>query len=192
MYLREAFGPLWGFLYGWTLFLVIQTGTIAAVAVAFAKYAGVFFPWISDRRYLVGAGQLGLTTQQLLAIAMIVFLTWSNTRGIRTGAAVQNVFTFAKIGALVGLVGLGFLVGRNPRGGDRQLHRLLAQRGMELRDRAADGRGHGGRAVLLRRVEQRDLHRRRGAQPAAQPAALAGAGRGGGFGAVHRLESSCT
>jgi len=113
VYLREAFGPLWGFLYGWTLFLVIQTGTIAAVAVAFAKYAGVFFPWISDRRYLVGAGHLGLTTQQLVAISMIVFLTWSNTRGIRTGAAVQNVFTFAKIGALVGLVGLGFLLGRN-------------------------------------------------------------------------------
>jgi basic amino acid/polyamine antiporter, APA family len=114
VYLREAFGPLWGFLYGWTLFLVIQTGTIAAVAVAFAKYTGVFFPWISDRRYLVGSGHLGLTTQQSLAIGMIVFLTWSNTRGIRTGAAVQNVFTFAKIGALLGLVGVGFLMGRNP------------------------------------------------------------------------------
>jgi len=114
VYLREAFGPLWGFLYGWTLFLVIQTGTIAAVAVAFAKYTGVFFPWISDRRYLVGSGHLGLTTQQLLAIALIVFLTASNSRGIRTGAVVQNVFTFAKIAALLGLVGAGFLVGRNP------------------------------------------------------------------------------
>ncbi len=114
VYLREAFGPLWGFLYGWTLFLVIQTGTIAAVAVAFAKYTGVFFPWISDRRYLVGSGHLGVTTQQLLAIALIVFLTASNSRGIRTGAVVQNVFTFAKIAALLGLVGVGFLVGRNP------------------------------------------------------------------------------
>jgi len=114
VYLREAFGPLWGFLYGWTLFLVIQTGTIAAVAVAFAKYTGVFFPWISDRRYLVGSGHLGLTTQQLLAIALIVFLTASNSRGIRTGAVVQNVFTFAKIAAILGLVGAGFLVGRNP------------------------------------------------------------------------------
>jgi APA family basic amino acid/polyamine antiporter len=114
VYLREAFGPLWGFLYGWTLFLVIQTGTIAAVAVAFAKYTGVFFPWISDHRYLVGAGHLGVTTQQLLAIVLIVFLTASNSRGIRTGAVVQNVFTFAKIAALVGLVGVGFLVGRNP------------------------------------------------------------------------------
>ncbi len=113
VYLREAFGPLWGFLYGWTLFLVIQTGTIAAVAVAFAKYTGVFVPWISAQNYLVGSGKVGLTTQQLLAIAMIVFLTWSNTRGIRTGAVVQNVFTFAKIAALLGLVLFGFLVGRN-------------------------------------------------------------------------------
>jgi APA family basic amino acid/polyamine antiporter len=113
-YLREAFGPLWGFLFGWTMFLVIQTGTIAAVAVVFAKYAGVFFPWISARRYLLGSGRIGLTTQQLTAISMIVFLTWSNTRGIRTGARVQNVFTFAKVAALLGLIGFGFLLGRNP------------------------------------------------------------------------------
>ena len=113
VYLREAFGPLYGFLYGWTLFMVIQTGTIAAVAVAFAKYAGVFFPWISDQNYLVGAGKIGVTTQQLVAIAIIVFLTWSNTRGIRTGAVVQNVFTVAKVAALLGLIGAGFLVGRN-------------------------------------------------------------------------------
>jgi basic amino acid/polyamine antiporter, APA family len=113
VYLREAFGPLWGFLYGWTLFMVIQTGTIAAVAVAFAKYAGVFVPWISAENHLLGSGKIGLTTQQLVAILIIVFLTWLNTRGIRTGAAVQNVFTFAKIAALLGLVGFGFLVGRN-------------------------------------------------------------------------------
>src|SRR5450631_4825605 len=113
VYLREALGPLWGFLYGWTLFVVIQTGTIAAVAVAFAKYTGVFLPSISAQNYLLGSGKLGITTQQLLAIVMIVFLTWSNTRGIRTGAMVQNVFTIAKIGALLGLVGIGFLVGRN-------------------------------------------------------------------------------
>ena len=113
VYLREAFGPLWGFLFGWTMFLVIQTGTIAAVAVAFAKYSGVFFPWISAKSYLIGSGRIGLTTQQLLAIALIVFLTWSNTRGIRTGARVQNVFTFAKLAALLGLIGFGFLLGRN-------------------------------------------------------------------------------
>jgi APA family basic amino acid/polyamine antiporter len=115
VYLREAFGRLWGFLYGWTLFVVIQTGTIAAVAVAFAKYTGVFFPSISAGNYLIGSGRLGVTTQQLLAIAIIVVLTWVNTRGIRTGALVQNVFTFAKVASLLGLAILGFLLGRNPQ-----------------------------------------------------------------------------
>ncbi len=115
VYLREAFGPLWGFLYGWTLFLVIQTGTIAAVAVAFAKYTGVFVPWFSADNHLIGRGAVGLSTQQLLAIVLIVFLTWTNTRGIRTGAVVQNTFTTAKVAALLGLVVLGFAVGRNPQ-----------------------------------------------------------------------------
>jgi APA family basic amino acid/polyamine antiporter len=113
VYLREAFGPMWGFLYGWTLFLVIQTGTIAAVAVAFAKYTGVFAPWISAEHYLIGSGRIGLTTQELLAIAVVLLLSWTNTRGIRTGAVVQNVFTFAKTAALLSLVGFGFLLGRN-------------------------------------------------------------------------------
>ncbi len=76
VYLREAFGPLSGFLYGWTLFLVIQTGTIAAVAVAFAKFAGVFFPWISAQNDLLRIGRFGFNTQQLLAIAVLVLLTW--------------------------------------------------------------------------------------------------------------------
>jgi basic amino acid/polyamine antiporter, APA family len=114
VYLREAFGPLSGFLYGWTLFLVIQTGTIAAVAVAFAKFAGVFVPWIARENYLLKIGAFGLSTQQLVAISVLILLTWVNTRGVRTGAAVQNTFTFAKTAALLGLVGLGFLVGRNP------------------------------------------------------------------------------
>jgi APA family basic amino acid/polyamine antiporter len=113
VYLREAFGRLWGFLYGWTLFVVIQTGTIAAVAVAFAKYAGVFLPSISAGNYLLGSGKVGLTTQQLLAIAVVLLLTIVHTRGIRTGALVQNIFTFAKVASLLGLVGLGFLLGRN-------------------------------------------------------------------------------
>jgi APA family basic amino acid/polyamine antiporter len=115
VYLREAFGRLWGFLYGWTLFAVIQTGTIAAVAVAFAKYTGVFLPSISAGNYLLGSGKVGLTTQQLLASAIVVLLTLVNTRGVRTGALVQNVFTFAKVASLLGLVGLGFLLGRNPQ-----------------------------------------------------------------------------
>jgi len=114
VYLREAFGRLWGFLFGWTMFVVIQTGTIAAVAVAFAKYTGVFVPGVSAQSYLIGSGKVGLTTQQLLAIAIVLVLTFVNTRGIRTGAIVQNVFTVAKVISLVGLVGFGFLLGRNP------------------------------------------------------------------------------
>lgn len=113
VFLREAFGPLSGFLYGWTLFLVIQTGTVAAVAVAFAKFTGVFVPWLASENYLLRIGGFGINTQQLLAIGVLVLLTWVNTRGIRTGATVQNIFTVAKTGALLGLVGLGFLVGRN-------------------------------------------------------------------------------
>ena len=113
IYLRESFGPLAGFLYGWTLFLVIQTGTIAAVAVAFAKFLGVFVPGISAGHYLVGAGRIGITTQQVVAIVIIVVLTVINARGIRTGAMVQNVFTVAKTAALLGLVLLGFIVGGN-------------------------------------------------------------------------------
>jgi basic amino acid/polyamine antiporter, APA family len=113
VYLRESFGPLAGFLYGWTLFLVIQTGTAAAVAVAFAKFLGVFVPSISAKHYLVGSGRIGLTTQQLVAIVVIAVLTAINARGIRTGAMVQNIFTIAKTAALLGLIALGFLMGRN-------------------------------------------------------------------------------
>ena len=115
VYLREAFGRLWGFLYGWTLFTVIQTGTIAAVAVAFAKYTGVLLPSISANNYLLGSGKIGFTTQQLVAAAVVIVLTAVNTRGIRTGAIVQNVFTFTKVASLLALIGLGFLLGRNPQ-----------------------------------------------------------------------------
>ncbi|HWR54088.1 MAG TPA: amino acid permease [Bryobacteraceae bacterium] len=109
VYLREAFGPLSGFLYGWTLFLVIQCGTLAAVGVAFAKFTGVFIPAVSAENKLLPF----FNTQQFVAIAVIIFLTWVNTRGVRTGARVQNVFTFAKVAALLGLVGFGLAFGRN-------------------------------------------------------------------------------
>lgn len=109
VYLREAFGPLFGFLYGWTLFLVIQTGTIAAVAVAFAKFLGVFVPEVSAANRILPF----LSTQQAVAIALMVLLTWVNTRGVRTGAIVQNVFTVAKTGALLGLIAAGWIWGRN-------------------------------------------------------------------------------
>ncbi|HVY91508.1 MAG TPA: amino acid permease [Bryobacteraceae bacterium] len=114
VYLREAFGRFWAFLFGWTTFVVIQTGTIAAVAVAFAKYTGVFLPQVSASNYLIGSGKLGLTTQQLLAIAIVMGLTVVNTGGIRTGAIVQNIFTAAKVISLLGLAALGFVLGRNP------------------------------------------------------------------------------
>ena len=115
IYLREAFGPLWGFLYGWTLFLVIQTGTIAAVGVAFGKFMGHFFPSISATNWIfhIEGTTIGLNTQNLVAIIIVIVLTAINTRGIKTGAAVQNVFTFAKTAALFGLVVLGFALGRN-------------------------------------------------------------------------------
>ncbi|MDQ6701376.1 MAG: amino acid permease [Acidobacteriota bacterium] len=132
VYLRESFGPLSGFLYGWTLFLVIQTGTIAAVAVAFAKFTGVFLPSISAEHYLLGAGKIGVTTQQALAIAVLLSLTWINTRGIRTGARVQNVFTFAKVGALLGLVGFGFLLGRNTHAVQSNFHDFWRNAGWNL------------------------------------------------------------
>ncbi len=109
VYLRESLGPIWGFLYGWTLFLVIQTGTIAAVGVAFGKFLGVFFPGVSQSRWLwhMGSGNVGLNTANLAAIAIITLLTFANTRGVKLGSAVQNVFTSAKVLALLGVVLVG-------------------------------------------------------------------------------------
>jgi len=119
VYLREAFSPLWGFLYGWTLCTVIQTGTIAAVAIAFARFTGVLFPSISETNYVVHPVRLSshyalsLSTAQLLAILLIVTLTWMNTRGLEYGKLVQNVFTVAKTGALAALILLGIILGTN-------------------------------------------------------------------------------
>ena len=115
IYLRESLGPLSGFLFGWTLFLVIQTGTIAAVAVAFAKFLGVFVPWISADRYLAGTGRLGVNTQQFVAILLLVTLTYLNTRGVRAGSAAQNIFTAAKVTGVLGLIVAGLFFGRNPQ-----------------------------------------------------------------------------
>lgn len=119
VYLREAFSPLWGFLYGWTLFMVIQTGTIAAVGVAFARYLGVLWPAVSETGYLISPIHISdgyavsLSTAQLIAILVILFLTWTNAQGIKYGKRVQNVFTVAKIGSLVGLIALGLILGWN-------------------------------------------------------------------------------
>jgi APA family basic amino acid/polyamine antiporter len=119
VFLREAYSPLWSFLYGWTLFLVIQTGTVAAVAVGFARYLGVLAPAISPTRWIVppidvSAGYaISLSTQQLVGILMVVLLTWTNTRGIAVTKAIQNAFTSTKTLALLGLIVVGFVVGAN-------------------------------------------------------------------------------
>lgn len=128
VYLRESLGPLWGFLYGWTLFLVIQTGTVAAVGVAFGKFLGYFFPSVSADNWIwhiakvppIHVGQMvlgnmdvGLNTQNLAGIIVVIFLSVLNIYGIKTGALVQNIFTIAKVSALAGLVLAGIFVGRN-------------------------------------------------------------------------------
>jgi APA family basic amino acid/polyamine antiporter len=128
VYLRESYGSLIGFLYGWTLFLVIQSGTIAAVAIAFSRFSGVFLPWFSPANWILKIGtfgpyhmpfgsmgpyNVGLHTQNLLAIASICLLTWVNTRGIHEGKIVQNIFTFTKTAALLGLILIGFIIGKN-------------------------------------------------------------------------------
>jgi len=129
VYLRESLGPLWGFLYGWTMFLVIQTGTIAAVAVAFGKFLGVFFPQVSSSQWIwhmahvppwqvgpmvLGNMEVGLNTQNLAGIVVVLALTFVNVFGVKMGALVQNVFTIAKVSALFGLVLVGLAIGRNP------------------------------------------------------------------------------
>ncbi len=108
IYLKESYNKLVGFLYGWTLFSVIQTGTIAAVAMAFAIYTGVFFPSISDQNILFELGEIAVSTKQILAIVIVWLLTYSNFKGIRTGALVQNIFTVTKIGALLFMIVAGF------------------------------------------------------------------------------------
>src|SRR5437660_490109 len=117
VYLREAFSPMWGFLYGWTLFLVIQTGTVAAVAVGFARYLGVLVPSVGEDKYLIAPHAIStnyavsLSTAQLVGVLLIVLLTFMNTRGLKLGKLVQNTFTTAKLAALFGLIVLGLLIG---------------------------------------------------------------------------------
>jgi basic amino acid/polyamine antiporter, APA family len=108
IYLKEAYGKLFGFLYGWTLFTVIQTGTIAAVAVAFAKFSGVLFPIISEKNVLLQIGGFSLSSVQVLGIVVVWLLTFSNFREVKQGAFIQNIFTISKIAALVFVIGAGF------------------------------------------------------------------------------------
>src|SRR5213082_236205 len=134
VYLREAYSPLWGFLYGWTLFLVIQTGTIAAVAVGFARYSGVLVPWVSESTYLIAPIRFGgyafsLSTAQFVGLCMIALLTFMNTRGLKLGKLVQNVFTTAKTGALIGLIILGIIVGLKSGAGAENFSHFWTLRG---------------------------------------------------------------
>ena len=119
VFLREAYSPLWGFLYGWTLFAVIQTGTIAAVAVAFARFSSILLPSISETRYLIPPIHIStgyafsLSTAQLAGVAVIALLTWTNSRGLEYGKIVQNVFTTAKVSAIAALILAGLFLGRS-------------------------------------------------------------------------------
>jgi basic amino acid/polyamine antiporter, APA family len=128
VYLRESLGPLWGFLFGWTLFLVIQTGTIAAVCVAFGKFLGVFFPSVSTTNWLwhiahvppirvgpmvLGNMDIGVSTANITGIAIVVVLAIANIFGVRLGALIQNVFTSAKAISLAALILVAFTVGVN-------------------------------------------------------------------------------
>ena len=117
VFLRVAYGPMFGFLFGWSLFLVVQTGTIAAVSVAFAKFLGVFWPAISAethplfRPLLLGHYAVSLSSQQLIAVTLILILTITNTRGLKLGTLIQNTFTFAKTAALSALIVIGLALG---------------------------------------------------------------------------------
>jgi APA family basic amino acid/polyamine antiporter len=134
VYLREAFSPIVGFLYGWTLWTVIQTGTIAAVAIAFARFSGVLFPSIAENHYLlapthiVGRYSISLSATQLLAIVIIVLLTFANTRGLNYGRILQNIFTVAKIGALLALIVLGCTIGIHHAALVQNFHRFWTVR----------------------------------------------------------------
>lgn len=119
VFLREAYGPAAGFLFGWSLLLVIQTGTIAAVAVAFARFMGVLAPQVSESNYIIapthlfGSYAISLSTAQLVAVVLILLLTLTNTRGLKTGKLIQNTFTFTKTAALIGLILVGLFLGWN-------------------------------------------------------------------------------
>lgn len=122
VYLREGISPLFGYLYGWTLFLVIQTGTIAAVLVAFARFTSVFFPSLSPDVFLgftlhlpSGPIDVGLSPQRVLAILIVVLLTWINFRGVRTAAIIQTSLTTLKVASLIGLIIAAVLIGRNAK-----------------------------------------------------------------------------
>jgi basic amino acid/polyamine antiporter, APA family len=138
VFLREAYSPFWGFLYGWALFLVIQTGTIAAVAVAFARFLGLVVPAISPTAWILkpmnlSAGYaLSLSWQQAVGIAMVVLLTYANTHGLALGKLVQNVFTSTKTLTLIAIVVIGLILGSNAGAIKANFSNLWAPHGAAL------------------------------------------------------------
>lgn len=110
VYLKEAYNSLIAFLFGWSFFAVIQTATIAAVGVAFARFSAYIFPWMSESNHLFSLGVVNVSAAQLTAIIMIIFLTYVNTRGVKEGKIIQSVFTLSKLIALFGLIVFGFLL----------------------------------------------------------------------------------
>ena len=138
VFFREAYGPLFGFLFGWTMFLVVQTGTIAAVAVAFAKFLGVLWPAVSEAKTRIGP--LSISAAQAVGVGVIVLLTASNATGLRTGTTTQNVFTFAKLAALVALTVFGLVLGRDGS---------ALSAGEFWTAVSEDGRALGGTALLV-------------------------------------------
>ncbi len=137
VYLREALSPLFGFLYGWTLFLVIQTGTIAAVGVAFGRFLGIMWPAISETNYLIPPVHItegyaiSLSTTQLVGVLCIALLTWTNSHGLEYGRLVQNVFTTSKLGTLFGIIVIGILMGWNPKAVAENFGDLWTSRGVD-------------------------------------------------------------
>jgi APA family basic amino acid/polyamine antiporter len=172
IYLREAFSPLWGFLYGWTFFTVIQTGTIAAVAVAFARFFSVVFPPVSESRYLIrpihitSQYAVSLSTAQLVAIGVIVLLTWTNSRGLEYGKIVQNLFGSAKMVALAALIVAGILIGWNRAAVVANFSHPFRLGAFDPSLGVAAAGVYGLIVALCRFVARCDDHRRRGAESA--------------------------
>ncbi len=150
VYLKEAYNPLVGFLYGWSFFAVIQTGTIAAVGVAFAKFAGYFFPSLNmqDENLLLQAGVLKIYPAQLVAIAVVLLLTWVNTRGVKEGKLIQTTFTVSKLLALFGLILAGFLFVEHSYWNENWATGMLSQKAMVNDDGSITWTSIGGITLL--------------------------------------------
>ncbi len=137
IYLRESFSPLWGFLYGWTLLLVIQTGTIAAVGVAFGRFLGILWPAIGETQYIISPVHittgfaLSLSTAQLVGVLVIALLTWTNCQGLQYGKWIQNVFTTAKLGTMAALILIGLFVAWNSKAVSANFGDLWTPRGYD-------------------------------------------------------------